>query len=429
MSIEQIYGLGFPVKSFAIENEFTTMMNKGCYLMGTTLQPFAFGCSSLQKQWGVVDLADFNGFFDTNVTLFDEIVELRRDAYSPVLGTLMSTAPIDIALFFDYLLTVSACYIEYPKYRNKGNTVEKKYEKGLFTRNPSIMAAWTGTSPMEMKAKYGARVSQTPANFAECQVKVVQLMSNSSGNYIKAVRDPISCSQITCMPLFMQYAFMCGAWTKIQEGIVKFTYLKDNDTARELATTVNFNILMDYYDDYSFIEHMLNGVDAFSTDQGGMQLSTKQGRGYVKLPELGCSKYDKSGVRALNISRLLHAEVVDSVPRTFINVDLDMVVESFKCHVDNLLLNNADELYTLAKELLQEEFDDSVDSPIIIAGKLRDYATMKDAILTTTFRRILHTFMISNPQWFNNYTGEPVMYSAKAETIQGVGISVEHMDF
>lgn len=427
--LEQVYGLSHPVKSFAIENEFTKTMNKGCYMMGTTLQPFAFGCSKLQQEWGVVDLADFAGFYDSNSTLYDELVEYRRDIYSPTFGTLMETDEINVALFFDYLLSVSACYIEFPKYQNKGGTVEKKYVKGLYTRNPSIMAAWTGASPMEMQAKYGTRISQTASNFAECQVKAVKLMSNSSGNYVQAVREPLVCSQMTCMPLFMQYAFMCGIWTKMEEGIVKFTYLKDNDMARELTTTVNFNILMDYYDDNSFIEHMLNGVDAFSTNQGGMQLSSKQGRGYMKVPELGCSKYDKSGVRALNISRVLGAEMVESVPRTFINVDLDMVVENFKMHIDNLLLNSPDTVLEVAKALLGDEYNDG-DSAIVVAGKLRDYVTTNETILTTTYRRSLHMFMISNPQWFNNYTGTPVSYSAKSDEVQSYGISsVEHMDF
>lgn len=429
-SLEQVYGLSHPVKSFAIENEFVTTMNKGCYMMGTTLQPFAFGCSELQNKWGVVDLADFKGFYDESVTLYDEIVDYRRSVYAPVFGTLMDADAINIALFFDYLLSVSACYIEFPKYQTRGKVTEKKYVKGLYTRNPSIMAAWTGASPMEMQAKYGTRISQTAANFAECQVKAVKLMSNSSGNYIQAMREPLTCSQLTCMPLFMQYAFVCGAWTKMEEGIVKFTYLKDNDTTRELTTTVNFNILMDYYNDTTFIEHMLNGVDVFSNNQGGMQLSSKQGRGYVKVPELGCSKYDKSGVRALNISRLLGAEMVDSVPRTFINVDLDGVVENFKMYIDNMLLQTPDKVYDVAKALLKEEYQESEDSPIVVAGKLREYVTSNEVILTTTFRRILHMFMISNPQWFDNYTGEPVSYSAKPETVTNYGISsVEHMDF
>lgn len=428
--LEQIYGLTHPVKSFAVENEFVKIMNKGCYMMGTTLKPFAFGCSELQKEWGVVDLADFKGFYDEAQTIYDELVDYRRTVYSPMFGTLMDSDAINIALFFDYLLSVSACYIEYPKYQNKGGTVEKKYVKGLYTRNPSIMAAWTGASPMEMQAKYGTRISQTPANFAECQVKAVKLMSNNSGNYIQTMREPLSCFQLTCMPLFMQYAFVCGMWTKMEEGIVKFTYLKDNDTARELTTTVNFSILMDYYNDTDFIEHMLTGVDVFTNNQGGMQLSSKQGRGYVKVPELGCSKYDKSGVRALNISRLLGAEMVESVPRTFINVDLDMVVESFKTYVDDMLLHDADRVFDVAKALLRDEYQDGEDSAIVVAGKLRDYVTSMETILTTTFKRSLHLFMISNPQWFSNYTGEPVSYSAKPDTVPNFGISsVEHMDF
>jgi len=429
--MEKVYGLKGLVKSFAIDNEFTRILNKGCNMMGSNLKCFAMGCSPQQDKWGVTDLAEFNGFYDSSKSLFDEIVAYRRQVYSNVYSGLADTPAINVALFYDYLLSVSACYVEYARVVTKGNTTQKKYFKGIYTKNPAIMASWMGTSANEMQAKYGSKVSQLPSDFATSRVKVVCLDTSKGSNTIKVPREALDCSSITCVPLFMQYAFICGIWTRLEKGILKFTYLKDNDTERELCSTVNFEILRDYYDD-KFIYHMLTGVDAFSVNQGGMQLSAKQSRGYVRLPELGCSKFDKSGVRALNICRLLGVEEIDSVPRTFINVNLDDVVPNFKVYVDKLLYSNSDMLYDMASALFNETVSPDDDSAVVVANRLTEYATSNEVILTTTFRRSLHMFMISNPQWFDNYTGEMFVGTndeqARPKT-QSVGITEEYMDF
>ena len=58
-------------------------------------------------------------------------------------------------------------------------------------------------------------------------------------------------------------------------------------------------------------------------------LASKMHRGYIKIPELGSSIYDDTGVRSLNVARLLSIKQVESVSREFIHVDLNSVVSNF----------------------------------------------------------------------------------------------------
>ena len=424
---EVMYGLGHAVKSFAISNEFVERMNTGCYQLGKNLQPFCFCASDLQKQWGVVDIAQFSGFIDSSKTLYQEIVDYRREVYlNGNFGILPYDDNVNKALFYDYLLSVSLCYVEIPKWITKNGIPQKTYDKFLATRNPAIMSAWMGFSVNEMQAKYSTRIQQSNVDFISGELRVAKLTSSAKGNSISIPRNNLPVEEITCMPLFMLYAMTNGFYGVLKENIVKFTYLKDNETVRELPSTVNFEILMSYYSDNSFISAMLGGVDVFSTDQGGMLLSSKQSRGYIKLPELGCSKYDYSGVRSLNISRLLRMEIIPEVDRTFIDVDLNSVVDTFKSSLDGLLVSNPDAISRVYTDLNIEEESPADTSTISLVDKIKSYVDTCNIVLTTSFKRALHIFMIQHPDIFPLYTGKPVE-NAVVSSSKNYGI--ETMDF
>lgn len=425
---EVMYGLGHAIKSFAVSNEFVERMNTGCYHLGKNLQPFCFCADDLQKQWGVLDIAQFSGFVDNTKTLFQEIVDYRREVYlNGNFGILPYDNKVNKALFYDYLLSVSLCYVEIPKWVTKNGVPQKTYDKFLATRNPAIMAAWMGFSVNEMQAKYSARIGQSNVDFIEGELRAAKLTSSAKGNSVSIPRNNLPVEEMTCMPLFMLYAMTSGFWGILQNSIIKFTYLKDNETVRELPSTVNFDILMSYYSDNAFISAMLRGVDVFSTDQGGMMLSTKQSRGYIKVPELGCSKYDYSGVRSLNISRLLRMEVVESVDRTFIDVDLNSVVDSFKSAIDSIIVSAPDNIVRIYNDLnIQDEGVSTDTSVIALAEKIKSYVDTCNIILTTSFKRALHLFMIQHADIFPLYTGKPVD-SAVVTSSKNFGI--ETMDF
>ena len=427
--LNKTYGLTGEIKSFAVDNGFVEMMNKGCYELGKVLKPFCIFADDVQRNHGVIDLALFNGIVDEQKTLIDEIAYFRMAQYTAAgIFGISHSAESKKALFLDYLMTVSICYVEIPKYITREGIAQKSYDKFLATRNPALAAAWMGTTVGEMQAKYSNYLTLMPTDFCNEAIRVIKLNATSKGNTASKPRTTYSTKEMRCTPLFMIYAFMMGCLPKLNDKIVKFVYLKDNGTERELATTVNRDILMDYYNDAPYVDGVLAGTDIFSMNQGGMNLSSKQSRGYVRVPELGASRYDGTGVRALNLVRILSAKEVEEVDRTFIDVDLSSVVSNFGDCLDYAVAHFPDKLGDIYEELGVEA--DGVDSKSSSSGTLvkamKDYAETTQIIMSTTFQRQLHLFMASNPQWFPLYTGKP---NAKTATVSSVSFGVGVMDF
>lgn len=403
------YGLNQSIKSFAVANDFVVNTNKACYALGQQLMPFCLYANEDQKKYGVLDFATFQAFLNPQISLIDEIVNYRHDVFKD------AGINVDVRdelkkklLFYDYLMTISICYVEIPKYVTKEGMPMATYDKFLCTRNPAIMGAWMGLDPAEMQAKYSSRIQSRQVEFNVNELRCVKLNHTNKGNSITVPRNAYNVEKMTCIPMYMLYAFVEGFKPLIQNGIVKFSYLKDNGTIRELATTLSEDILRDYYDDNIFINTMLAGVDINSVQQGGMTLSSKMNRGYIKVPELGASVYDGTGVRSLNIARLLKAEKIDSVDRTFIKVDLNSVITNFGNGIDYIIKTMPDKLVDCYKALVGEEFDETkCSSPAVIAETCKSYVAGRSAFLSTSYHRDLHVFMISHPEWFPLYTGKP----------------------
>lgn len=407
--MSDFYGLNYSVKSFAVANDFVVNTNKACYALGQQLLPFCLYANEDQKKYGVLDFATFQAFLNPQISLIDEIVEYRHQAFKD------TGINVDIRdevkkklLFYDYLMTISICYVEIPKYVTKEGMPMATYDKFLCTRNPAIMGAWMGADPAEMQAKYSSRIISRQVEFNINELRCVKLNHTNKGNSITVPRTAYNVEKMTCIPMYMLYAFVEGFKPLIQNGIVKFSYLKDNGTIRELATTLNEGILRDYYDDNIFINTMLSGVDINTVQQGGMTLSSKMNRGYIKVPELGASVYDGTGVRSLNIARLLKAEKIDSVDRTFLKVDLNSVPTNFNNGIDYIVKTMPDSLKDCYKALVGEEFDETkcVSVPVT-AETCKEYVAGRSAFLSTSYHRDLHVFMISHPEWFPLYTGKP----------------------
>lgn len=407
--MSEFYGLNYSVKSFAVANDFVVNTNKACYALGQQLMPFCLYANEDQKKYGVLDFATFQAFLNPQISLIDEIVEYRHQAFKD------TGINVDIRdevkkklLFYDYLMTISICYVEIPKYVTKDGMPMATYDKFLCTRNPAIMGAWMGADPSEMQAKYSSRITSRQVEFNINELRCVKLNHTNKGNSITVPRTAYNVEKMTCIPMYMLYAFVAGFKPLIQDGIVKFSYLKDNGTIRELATTLNEDILKDYYDDNIFINTMLSGVDINTVQQGGMTLSSKMNRGYIKVPELGASVYDGTGVRSLNIARLLKAEKIDSVDRTFLKVDLNSVPTNFNNGIDYIVKTMPDSLKDCYKALVGEEFDETKCSSIpVMAETCKSYVAGRSAFLSTSYHRDLHVFMVSHPEWFPLYTGKP----------------------
>lgn len=417
-----MYSLDKSIMSFAVANEFVQNMNKVCYKLGQAYQPFCFFANDSQKQYNVLDFTTFNGMLDQSKNMLDEISELRREEYTKFGIYLGVNDLTKKTLFYDYLMSISVCYIEIPKYHTKDGFAQSTYDKFLVTKNPAVMAIWMGCLPAEMQAKYSARIASNQVDLGDNSLRAVKLLSSAKGNSISCPRGAFETEKMTCIPLFMLYAFQKGFEDSLKNKILKFTFLKDNGTIRELCSTLNSDILMSYYNDTAFVGGMLTASDIDSQKQGGMQMSSKMNRGYIKIPEVGSSIYDRSGTRSLNLARILKIEEVDSVDKTFIHVDLNSVEQNFYDCLDYAVKKFPDQVKYIYRGIIDEDVDS--EQPLVIISKINEFIRSRSAILSTTFLRELHLFMINNPQWFPLYTGKPNITQQSSKNF-----GVEEMDF
>lgn len=406
--LNEIYGLDKPIKSFAIANKFVETTNKACYALGKQLQPFCMYANDKQKEYNVIDFAKFNGFVDKSKSLIDEIVDFRSESYKN--NNIYFDLDNDLQkklIFYDYLMSVSVCYVEVPKWTTKNGYQQESYDKFLVTKNPALMGTWMGQSASEMQIRYSVRIGANAVDYNNNEIRFAKLSTSKKGNTITIPRTPFKVEKMSCIPLYMLYAFVEGFKPIIQDNIVKFSYLKDNGTIRELATTLNENILMSYYSDNMFVSTMLGQVDINTVQQGGLMLSSKAHRGYIKVPEIGASRYDDTGARSLNIARLLKAEIVDSVDKSFIDVDLKSVCYSGELQLEYALNHKTADMHEIYKALTGEEAEqDLTDAEVL--SKAEEYIRKNDMLFSTTYHRILHTFLVGHPTWFPEYTGRPI---------------------
>lgn len=406
--LNDVYGLNFSVKSFAVANQFVMDTNKVCYALGQQLTPFCIFGRDAQISNGVADFTAFQGVVDPSKTLLDEISSYRADVYRNSGMSIDFSSDIKKKLlFFDYLMTISMCYVEVPKYATKDGRAYHTYDKFLCTRNPAIMGAWMGMDSAEAQAKYSAKIGINLAEFDKGELRFVKLNNSAKGNSITVPRSSFSVEKMVCIPVYMLYAFTEGFKPVIAQETVKFSYLKDNNTVRELVTTLNPSILNDIYQDNMFVNTMLSGVDINTVKQGGMTFSSKLNRGYIKVPEVGSSIYDATGVRSLNLARLIKAErvAIEDIDLSCIKVDLDSAVPNFYVALDYALKTFPHELGNIYQSLTGEVCSETTPAGII--GKLYDFVEGRKIVLSTTFFRSLHNFMASNPLWFPLYTGTP----------------------
>lgn len=421
-----VYSLDGSIKSFAVENEFTKTLNKVCYKLGTQLVPFCvLPNEAVYIDNKVLDITSFGGIEDSSISLLDDVVNSRIKALQDNgIGLVRNTKGLERTLFFQYLLSVSICYVEVRKWKTTNGVRHTAYDKFLCTRNPAIMGAWMGMQRAEMQAKYSAKIKAMSHELMEGRLRFVKLNSSSKGNSITVPRTEFFTEDMRCVPLFMLYAFTEGVKTRLENGIVEFTYLKDNSTERKLCSTLSKDILSKFYNP-DYVRMALSGVDVNSVRQGGMVLSSKANRGYIKIPELGSSKYDSTGTRSLNLARIISCKEIkeDEVNTDFINVSLDSVVANFEEALQYCAKKMPEELPKISKEiLLQDPPEDA--SVATLLTEIQNTVTTNETLFSTEYRRKLHTFMVSNPSWFPLYTGTP---NESSSTSGNFG--VEAMDF
>ena len=409
MDKEEIYGLTGDIASLAVKNQFSLNLNKACYALGQQLKPFCFFADEKRKQYGVLDFCSpqFTGLAGES-SLYNEIAEFRTEQLKRdyvTLGT--QTEETKKALFFDYLLAECVCYVEVPKYTRKDGRPTPSFDKFFATKNPRLMALWINEDINLVTRKYAHRCKTTAVELMNNELRIAKLNKGTKGTSITIPRNSLDASKITVTPLFCMNALINGFYEALSNSILEFTFMKDNGTERVLASTISKEIMYDYYNDHDFVSRALYGVDIFSEKVGGMTLGSKLGRGYIKVPELGSSRYDSTGTRSVNIARLLKIQKLEEVSREFIDVDLSSVQLAFENGLNVLTVKHPEHLVQLAGIVGTEDLSGG-ETDVQLSQIIKRTVDTNCTILSTTYLRELHRIMTKHPEMFPLYTGKPL---------------------
>ena len=356
---------------------------------------FTFGTKVHPRQVNLLKLRDADG---ETASLGEYLMGEFEDECGPFLAS------------NKYFLRNYLCYVEIPTYRYEKSTGERKasYDKFLATACLDIAAAWASLDEDTAITKYGKHLDSFDDIDAEdVLVPIVKLGRNKMGRSITRPRNPLDLDKqgIRIVPVFALRSYVSRFYANAKEEVARVTFIKDNGSERVIDTTFSPELLKDLYNDSTFVSNMLE-----SCYDGNFLGSTVIDRGYIRVPEVGASIYDGSGVRAISYTRICSIEYGVEPNMEFARVDLDGVVFAFSGYVNKL---NDKQINQLVTDLSMEGFDvDTLTGKnrglelVVDAFQLESWADLQNKILSTTFQRSLALFMMTNPQWFRDYTGE-----------------------
>lgn len=360
---------------------------------------FTFGRKVDSRQEDVLKLADGNG-----VTLGSKLTQFYPEA-SPYLSAAK------------YFLRDFLCYIEIPTFHTERETGLKKasYTKFLATANLEVANFWIDGDLSETISKYEKSVlSFDDIEASDYEVPILKLNSGKKGRGITRPRSFLDLDRkgVRVVPVFALKSYVDTLYSRFSSDVARITFIKDNGTERVLDTCLSQELLVDLYKDSSFVAGMLE-----ASYDGDFLGSSVIDRGYIRVPEVGSSIYDGSGVRAVSYTRVVSIEYGVEPDMEFARVDLDGVVFSFSSKVSKL---SREELGHLVDGLFASGFE--MSSLVDNEGKpkfqldsyqLENWADLMNRVLSTTFQRNLYLFMVTNPQWFGSYTGDRVGLSSE----------------
>lgn len=311
-------------------------------------------------------------------------------------------------LFLDYILSSCLCYVEVYEDGSSAGKKTNNVDKFYATRNRFIAAGVASISENET-SKYVNYLTPVLADYKMGSLRVLKLNRQKKGFKITQPRSAINFNKaVKVTPLFFISAFVQGVTPLMKDNIVKFKYIKDNGQERELVTTLSKDIFAKYYG----AEYAENVVK---------QCEMKIDRGYMKVPELGCSKYDETGLRALNLSRITSIEVVDDFDSSFIDVDFNSIIPTFKAVIE--AVRNAEVIGVIYQTLMNE--NPSEKSLFEMRSEIMVYVDSRYAIGTTTFQKELHNYMVRYNMIFKGYNGKPNKLSLEMPDNFNLGIITE----
>lgn len=314
---------------------------------------------------------------------------------------------------YKYMLMNFLCYIEVPKksYRSDTNDYQNTFEKILATANTGVMAKWLGVLEDDLPQKYRSRVYSIDFDDGDDNLPYVKLTENKQGvKKISCPKKDIDVSErgTRVIPLFMLKCGVDTLYSKLRDGIIKISFLKDGGQERDIFSTLNFNKLKEIYGEGGF----LNDSVVMSYD-GNFLENSAMSRGYIRVPEVGGSRYD-TPTRSINYARIISISYDEKPDLSFIDIDLSTVVSCF----EDCVVSHGSESGKIISMLEAFGIDggcwrrgDHGEDPKYLSRdvtSLLQWVSVRKIILSTVFERDLCLFMLSNPQWFGEFTGKPV---------------------
>lgn len=312
---------------------------------------------------------------------------------------------------YKYLLMNFLCYIEVPSVSFKSDTggFKNTFNKILATSNVDVIANWLGVDVDEVPPKYSDRVFGINMDDGEDLLPYVKLAETKDGiRKVSVPRMNIDVSErgTRVIPLFMLKAGVDALYDKLKDNIVKVSFLKDGGQIRDIFTSLDFSKIREIYGAGSFFD------DSVELSYNGDFLENRfLSKGYIRVPEVGGSKFD-GPCRALSYSRIIGITYGEEPDLSFINIDLSIVVDEFK---DGVLKHSkeASNIVDLLEEFgidgncWKDTFESKKQYAIKDASSLIQWVDERNLLYSTVFCRELCLFMLSNPQWFADFTGEP----------------------
>lgn len=315
---------------------------------------------------------------------------------------------------YKYLLRDYLCYYECPTVARDGDHstgYKSAYNKFLATSNLYVVAEWLGISLEEADLLYGSRLDEVVEDNGCDMFQYLKLYSTRDGEHkvTKPRKDlDLGLPGTRVVPLFALEQGVNFLYEKSLNNFVNISFIKDGGIERSINTTFNIDKLKDVYGSTDFFR---KGV-ALMYD-GDFKENPYLERGYIKVFEVGSSKYD-SPERAINFARIVEFEEGEP-DLTYVNIDLSSVISTFDYYIND---NSAymDEIVDML-----DVFE--VGTSREIAGKrlktpidIQSWVSSQELLLGTVFLRQLALFMIGNPQWFNGYTGEPMLKDSSSNS-------------
>lgn len=310
---------------------------------------------------------------------------------------------------FRYMIKHYLCYVENPLIRkDKHGNLIRSYQKRIVTANPAIIAQWLEEDIETVKKRYSTKFKSyidTDCTYEPVAPYLELKTAKDGAHKITKPRKDIDLLDegLTVTPLYLINASLGYLTDRLEDECITFKYAKDNQQTREITTTFNHETLKEIYGDKT--SWLMDAKAKMYKGEVMMECDTMW-RGYVRVPEVGGSRYD-SATRSLNFARISEIKYDVQPDTSMVDVDLMTVLPAFeKALADN----------PVNEEKIRQRFKGyDIDK----ANSLLIWEEKNEKESTTTFKRDLARFMLANTDIFKDFTGRPIH-----EDSQGAGLNV-----